>query len=222
VIKQHLKLDSKAFDEKLHAFLLKRFGHSADSLKEWRAATDAANKAAKAKDWPAAISEATKAIAAYPQYAGEGSAYEVLAAALIEKGDKIAARDALRGYAKNAGRKPEPLKKLAELEEVSGDKQAAAVALQRIIYIAPVGDEDLHKRLGGYYLDLKQPQRALPAFLAQLASKPVDPAGVYYNLARTYLALSRRPEAQDALFQALEVAPGFKPAQKLLLEMESK
>lgn len=222
VIREHLKMEPKAFDEKLNAFLQKRFGRASESLKEWRTSTEAANKALKAKDWPTAISEATKAIDAYPQYAGEGSAYQALATAQLEKGDKNAARNALRGYAANAGRLPEPLKKLAELEEASGDKQAAVTALQRIIYIAPVGDEDLHKRLGSYYLDLKQPQRALPAFLAQLASKPVDPAGVYYNLARTYLALSRRPEAQDALFQALEVAPGFKPAQKLLLELESK
>jgi hypothetical protein len=40
-------------------------------------------------------------------------------------------------------------------------------------------------------------------------------------LARSYVALSRRAEAQDALFQALELAPGFKPAQKLLLDLES-
>ena len=79
-----------------------------------------------------------------------------------------------------------------------------------------------HKKLGEYYLDLKQPQRALPAFLAQLASKPVDPAGAYYNLARTYVALSRRTEAQEALFQSLEAAPGYKPAQKLLLDLENQ
>ena len=97
----------------------------------------------------------------------------------------------------------------------------AAAALKRLIYISPIGDEDLHRKLGELYLDLKKPERALPAFQAQLASKPVDPAGAYYNLARSYVALSRPREAQDALFQALEIAPGFKPAQKLLLDLEN-
>ena len=110
---------------------------------------------------------------------------------------------------------------MAKLEEENGDKAMAAAALQRLIYIAPVGDEDLHRKLGEYYLELKQPQRALPAFQAQLASKPVDPAGAYYNLAKTYVALSRPKDAQEALFQALELAPGFKPAQKLLLDLEN-
>jgi hypothetical protein len=40
-------------------------------------------------------------------------------------------------------------------------------------------------------------------------------------LARTFVALSRPKEAQEAIFQSLELAPGFKPAQKLLLDLEN-
>ncbi|MFN9297551.1 MAG: tetratricopeptide repeat protein [Acidobacteriota bacterium] len=221
VIEQHLKLSPKEFDAKLLDFIQSRYGKSADQLKEIRSALTGAAKALKDKDYDRAITEARRAIDGYPATALLATAYETLAESLLAKGDKEKARLALREYARASGREPDSLKRLAQLEEEGGDKAMAAAALQRLIYIAPVGDEDLHRKLGEYYLDLKQPDRALASFWAQLASKPVDPAGAYYNLARSYVALSRPKDAQDALFQALELAPGFKPAQKLLLELET-
>ncbi len=221
VIEMHLKLTPKEFDAKLLDFIQSRYGKPAENLKELRAAIEGANKAVAKKDWDTAIAEGKKATDGYPPTAVVSTAYEAMAKAYLAKNDKAKAREVLREYAKTSGRDPDTLKKLAELEAESGDKAMAAAALKRLIYIAPVGDEDLHRKLGEYYLDLKQPDRALPAFLAQLASKPVDPAGAYYNLARSYVALSRPKEAQDALFQSLELAPGFKPAQKLLLELEN-
>ncbi|MCX6613439.1 MAG: tetratricopeptide repeat protein [Acidobacteria bacterium] len=221
VIQLHLKLTPKEFDEKLDAFMRERFGKVADNLKEIRAAMLAATKALAKKDWDTAIAEGLKATSGYPATAILSSGYEVLAKAYTAKGDKVKAREILRQYATASGRDPESLKQLAQLEEDNGDKAMAAAALKRLIYISPIGDEDLHRKLGTYYLDLKQPDRALAAFQAQLASKPVDPAGAYYNLARSFVALSRPKEAQEAIFQSLELAPGFKPAQKLLLDLEN-
>ncbi|WP_051670508.1 tetratricopeptide repeat protein [Bryobacter aggregatus] len=222
VIAEQLKLKPEEFDEKLYAFMNERYGKAASKMKEIREAMAAASKALTAKDYDTAIAEGKKATDGYPVTAMLPVGYELLSKAYLAKKDKAKAREVLREYAKAAGRNPETLKQLAQLEEEGGDKAMAAAALQRLMYISPVGDEDLHRKLGEYYLDLQQPQRALPAFQAQLASKPVDPAGAYYNLARSYLALSRRPEAKEALFQSLELAPSFKPAQKLLLELESR
>ena len=221
VIQLHLKLTPKEFDAKLDAFMRERFGKVADNLKEIRTAMLAATKALAKKDWDTAIAEGLKATSGYPVTAILSSGYEVLAKAYTAKGDKVKTREVLRQYATASGRDPESLKQLAQLEEDNGDKAMAAAALKRLIYISPIGDEDLHRKLGTYYLDLKQPDRALAAFQAQLASKPVDPAGAYYNLARTLVALSRPKEAQEAVFQSLELAPGFKPAQKLLLDLEN-
>lgn len=218
VLRRNLKLTPKEFDAKLDAYLNERWGKSAANLKDWKDAMRRADGAMKQKDYDAVITATKRARELFPEHV---ASYEALGKAYTEKAQKPEALEALREYAKRGGRAPWALKELAKLEEGAGDRKLAAAALQRVIYIAPVGDEDLHKKLGEYYLELKQPERALPAFQAQLASKPVDPAGTYYNLARSYLALSRRPEAQEALFEALELAPGFKPAQKLLLEMES-
>ncbi len=220
-ITEELKLTPEEFDTKVNAFMNERYGKAAESLKIMRDSIAASAKALEKKDFEAAAVEGTKAIAGLPPGAVLAYAYEAVAKAYLGSGKKNEAREQLRLYAKASGRNPETLKILAKLEEENGDKAMAAAALQRLIYISPVGDEDLHRKLGEYYLELKQPQRALPAFQAQLASKPVDPAGAYYNLAKTFVALSRPKEAQEALFQSLEVAPGFKPAQKLLLELEN-
>jgi tetratricopeptide (TPR) repeat protein len=219
VIRKHLKMEPKEFDQKLLDFINTRYGKAAERMGEWRTAMGEAAKAVKSKDWDAAILAAEKARQANPFHVSDGSAYEALGDAYLAKNNKEKAKEVLREYGKRGGRDPETLKKLAKLEDEAGDPAMAAQALQRLIYVSPVGDEDLHRKLGEYYLMLKQPQRALPAFRAQLASKPVDPAGAYYNLAKTLMALSKRQEAQDALFQSLEVAPGYKPAQKLLLEL---
>ncbi len=221
VIAEHLKLKPEEFDAKLMAFITERYGKAADNLKAIQTSLGAAGKALGKKEYDTVIAEAQKATSGYPATALQSQGYEFLGEAYLAKGDKAKAREMFREYAKTSGREPEALKKLAKLEEENGDKAMAAAALKRLIYIAPVGDEDLHRKLGEYYLDLKQPERALPAFQAQLASKPVDPAGAYYNLARSLVALSRPKEAQEALFQSLELAPGFKPAQKLLLELEN-
>jgi tetratricopeptide (TPR) repeat protein len=218
ILKKHLKLTPKEFDEKLDAYLKAKWLKSAERLADFKNAMNRGKAALDGKNWDATIAEVQKAREAFPEHV---ASYEALGKAYTEKGDMLKAREYLREYAKRGGRATWALKELAKVEEKQGDKAMAAEALQRLIYIAPVGDEELHKKLGEYYLELGKADRAMPAFLAQLASKPVDPAGAYYNLARSYLALSRRPDAQEALLQALELAPGFKPAQKLLLEMDS-
>ena len=55
-----------------------------------------------------------------------------------------------------------------------------------------------------------------------IASKPVDLAGAHYELARALAAAHRTDDARDEVVSALELAPGFKPAQKLLLELNVK
>ena len=80
----------------------------------------------------------------------------------------------------------------------------------------------MHTRLGSLWLDLKQPNKAVLEFSAAVASKPMDSAAAYFNLARAYRAAGKKDEARDNLLSALESAPGFKPAQKMLLELTDK
>jgi cellulose synthase operon protein C len=46
-----------------------------------------------------------------------------------------------------------------------------------------------------------------------------DVAGSHYNLARAFKAAGRKDQAREEAVLALEAAPNYKPAQKLLLEV---
>jgi tetratricopeptide (TPR) repeat protein len=149
------------------------------------------------------------------------NAYEFLAQAYLDKGDKKAARNVLQLYVDNGGRYPETIKKLAGLQEEAGDKQAAAATLDKINVIYPVNDEALHTRLGGLWFELGNYRGAIREYLAVIGHKPLDTAAAHFNAARAYHASGDGARAEDHLLEALESAPGFRPAQKLLLELKS-
>jgi tetratricopeptide (TPR) repeat protein len=157
----------------------------------------------------------------YPDYVEKHSVYEMLAAAYEAKGDKAAAMAQLAQYAQIGGRDPATLKRLAAWQEQAGQKQAAAATLARINFVYPL-DSDLHSRLGSLYLDLGKKNEAIREFQALVAGKPVDMAGAQYQLARAYAAAQRTEDARNAVVNALEVAPGYKDAQRLLLELDGK
>jgi hypothetical protein len=48
---------------------------------------------------------------------------------------------------------------------------------------------------------------------------PSDPAQSHYDLARALVAAARTDDARDEVLASLEAAPGFKPAQQLLLKL---
>jgi tetratricopeptide (TPR) repeat protein len=52
-----------------------------------------------------------------------------------------------------------------------------------------------------------------------VALKPLDVAGSHYNLAKAYNAEGRKDKAREEALTALEAAPDYRPAQKLLLEV---
>jgi tetratricopeptide (TPR) repeat protein len=154
----------------------------------------------------------------YPEYIEAGSAYEFLAGAYVAKGDKAAAAGELDRYMRAGGRSPELLKKLAALLEEAGRGADAAAVLDRLNYIDPM-DPDLHRRLGDLWLAQGKTGGAIREYRAVIARSPMDPAAAHYNLARAYRAANRAGEARDELLIALEAAPGYRPAQKMLLEL---
>jgi len=96
----------------------------------------------------------------------------------------------------------------------------AASTLERVNYIYPVKDEDLHRRLGDLLYAQKRYDGAIREYGARVASNPADKAGAEFNLAQAYFAAGQRDKAEETVLAALEVAPGYRPAQKLLLELQ--
>jgi tetratricopeptide (TPR) repeat protein len=156
----------------------------------------------------------------YPDYVYPANAYEVLAQAHLAKGDKQAAAAVLTAYRNAGGRNPDSLRQLAALQEEFGNRKEAAETLERINYIFPVLDEALHRRLGDLWFDQKNYAAAIREYSAVAALNPLDRASAQYNLARAYLAAGQRERAAEHVLASLEAAPGFRPAQRLLLELE--
>jgi tetratricopeptide (TPR) repeat protein len=221
VIRAALGMEPEAFDREFLAWVEAEAGPAVSKLDEWRKTMLAIATARRAKDNGAVIEKGNAAIAMYPEFVEGGSAYEEVADAYESKGDKTSARKTLEAYSKLGGKNPATLKKLARWQEEMGDKAAAAATLERINFVYPVKDEELHRKLGELSLALSRPRIAVREFEAVVAGQPLDAASAHYNLARAYQQSGQTAKAEEQVLLALEAAPGYRPAQKMLLELDA-
>ncbi len=220
VVKEVLGMEPEDFDKQFMEWLNKDVGATVANFDEWVKDLKAVAQAAKEKQYDQVIEQGEKVRQLYPDYVYTANAYEFLTEAYLAKGNKPSAKEVLTDYEKRGGRNPEALKKLASLEEESGDKVAAAATLDRINYFYPVNDEELHRHLGTVWFDQKNYAGALREFAAVVALHPLDQADAQYNLARAYLAEGERDKAEEHILASLEAAPSFRPAQQMLLQIE--
>jgi tetratricopeptide (TPR) repeat protein len=68
-------------------------------------------------------------------------------------------------------------------------------------------------------MSANRPREALVEYQAFLAMNPQDLAEAHYRLAQTYVRLEDRPKGREHLLYALEIAPHYREAQQLLLEV---
>jgi cellulose synthase operon protein C len=219
VIQADLGVSPGTFDKQYLEWINQRYGKMATSFDEWRKALESVAKASKLKQNDVVIQQGNTVIGMYPEYIGDANAYEFAAVANLIKGDQKAATAVLTEYQSMGGEDPGMLKNLASLEEELGQKKDAAATLDRINYIYPV-DEDLHRHLGDLWFEQANYAGAIREYNAVVALNPADKAGAQFNLARAYYASGQRDKAKESVLAALEAAPGYRPAQKLLLEIE--
>lgn len=219
-IQADLHVTPDEFDKQYAAWLDKRVGGTVANFDAWRGklkALVALSAAAKPDD---VIAAAQAAITMYPEYVGDANAYEYLATAHEAKGETRGAADALTQYVTMGGQSPDALKKLSQYQTALGDTKAAAATLDRLNFIYPE-DEAMHRQLGGLWLAQGNAAGAVREYNAVLAMKPLDRAAAEYDAARAYLSAGDTARAEESVLASLEVAPGFKQAQTLLLEIES-
>ena len=220
VIRKELKIEPEEFDKRFLAFVEADTKHVVDNFDEWRKGVKEVSELAKNKDWDGVIKRGTAIRDLYPDYVEAASVYEFLATAYREKNNKPAAIAELEKYVKVGGRNPATIKSLAKDLEEAGNKKEAAAVLERLNYIYPM-DREQHQMLGSLWADSGNLTGAIQEFRAVIASNPLDPAQAHYDLARALNQNHQPAQARDELLTALETAPGFRPAQKLLLELSS-
>jgi tetratricopeptide (TPR) repeat protein len=218
VIQKELGMAPEQFDKHFLASLEAETKKTVDGFEDWRKHLMKVAEEAKAGKNDDVIRDAVPIRDIYPDYVEAGSVYQFLADAYLAKDNKPAAIAELERYAKAGGRSPDTLKQLATLLEEAGNRREAAEVLDRLNYIQPV-DEELHRRLGDLWLSLGNAEGAIREYRAVLAQAPTDPAASHFSLAKASRASNRPGEAKDELLLSLEAAPGFRPAQKMLLEL---
>ncbi len=220
-IQQDLGLSPQEFDNQYQAWIDKQYGAEAAHFDEWRTKLREIAAAKERHDYLTVLKELPTILQLYPQYVEDANAYELMASADKALGDSKAEATILTQYEHAGGQSPDALKQLATLQTAAGDNAAAIATLERIIYIYPVKDEDLHHRLGDLLYAQKDYDGAIREFNALAASNPVDKAGAQFELAQAYYAAGRKDKAQDSVLAALEIAPDYRPAQKLLLQIQA-
>ncbi len=219
-VTENLKLTPEEFDLAYLTWLNKQVGSEPADFDKWREGLKKLVALQKDEQNDALVKAAPEVLKLYPGYVGDASVYELQSVAMLALGDKKGAAEALASYKKMGGESPEMLTKLASLQEEAGDNKASADTLDRINYIYPE-NETLHRHLGELWLAQDNNSGAVREFKAVLALKPLDKASAQYALAKAYFAQGDKSKAEESVLAALETAPGFRPAQKLLVEIES-
>ena len=219
VIQENVGMSPEDFDKQFQDWLYKQDGAPATHFDEWHAKLKDLVEQSKNKNYDGVIKEGAEVIALYPDYVYDANAYEFVSEAQEAKGDKKAAAASLTSYEKLGGRDPGALKELASLEEGLGDPKEAAATLDRINYVDPV-DEGLHRHLGELWLAQQNYNGAIREFTSLLALHPLDKASAQYDLAQAYFDAGQKGKAQENVLLALEAAPDYRPAQKLLLQLQ--
>ena len=218
VIRKELKIEPEEFDKRFFAFVEADTKKQVDHFEQYSGGMKLISELAKSKAYDAIIKEGEKIQDWYPDYVEDNNLYEILAKAYLETNNKPAAMAELERYVKIGGRNPETIKKLAKMLVEAGRKKDAADVLARLNYIYPL-DNEAHQLLGSFWLEQGNASGAMREFRAVVAHNPIDPAEAHYDLARALNSNHQPDQAKDELFTALEAAPGYRPAQRLLLEL---
>jgi len=219
VIRQDLGMAPEDFDKQFLEWLDKDAGKTVASFDQWRTELKDLAQQARNKNYDEVLKEGEEVRRMYPDYVYPANPYEFMAQADLAKGDKAAAAAILTSYEKIGGHSPSALKQLDSLEEELGKPADAAATLDRVNYISP-NDEELHRKLGDLWFAQNNFPGAIREYNAVVGMNPLDKASAQFNLARAYFAAGQKDKAEDHVLASLEVAPDYRPAQKLLLQLK--
>jgi len=129
--------------------------------------------------------------------------------------------DQLERYVHGGRRNPASFVQLGKLLTDAGNGKEAAAILERLNYIYPL-DNDQHQMLGALWLDEGNAAGAIRNSARWWRTIRSTRPRRITELARAFYLDHQSAKAEDELVWALEAAPTYRPAQKLLLELNAK
>lgn len=200
-----------------------------DALQEWVEASPNNYWALKqygialmrAERWDEARGTLERLYALYPEDNSSGNALELLAVVHRRLEDTVAEREVLEKLARLDCDSMDVYRRLMELSAADDDWPAVAENARRMLSVnplLPVG----HEMLARASAQLEDPQEAVRPLAALAHMDPIDPADVHFRLAKALYQLGRRDQARREVLKALEEAPRYRAAQRLLLDLVVK
>ena len=157
----------------------------------------------------------------YDQFPGDtsaGNAANLMATAYRNLGDAEAEEKLLRHLAVIQPDAIEIYRRLMELDRAAENWQQLYEHAQRYLAVNPLLPEG-HEQLALSAAQLKQPEDVIAAQKALLQMDPADPAAAHYQLSLALRDIGKLPAAKRQVLMALEAAPRYREAQRLLLEL---
>ncbi|NQT11733.1 MAG: tetratricopeptide repeat protein, partial [Planctomycetes bacterium] len=170
------------------------------------------------KKWSEAKGPLEKLIELYPGNVDADNSYLLLAAVHRELGETEAEQSVLEKLVALDADAVEANLRLAELSETAEDWERLTAAAERLLAINPLIRAP-HRSLARAAGALDDRTTAISAYRALLRMDPVDPAEAHYRLARLLHREGELKAARRQTLQALEEAPRFRAAHRLLLEL---
>ena len=177
----------------------------------------------KAGEADAAMQAFERAAALVPIAHGANSPHAQMAQIAKEKNDRTRTIAELQALVAADFDNVEAARALASaMREAKIDDPARIRGVtERIVAIDPF-DNDAHATLGRLAMQRNAPEVAVREFRTALALNPVDLAVAYTDLAESYFKSGKTAEAKKQTLAALEIAPTYRRAQGLLLQLVEK
>ena len=168
-----------------------------------------------------AIPPLEKAAQLYPGYGEAGGPWVLLAAAYRELGDTKAERAMLEKHVALSAEAIEPRVRLMEIAAAQNDWKAVREQAEQVLGINPLVPTP-HRYVAKAAEATGDRPLAIEAQRTLLTLDPLDRADHHYQLARLLYAENKLPDARQEVVRALEEAPRFREAHRLLLEIVDK
>lgn len=168
--------------------------------------------------WRDAVDALDRLRELYPDEVGPENADVLLAAAHRKLDDPAAERAALEAFVDRDAGSASSLLRLMELDETDEDWEALAAHARRLLGVNPLIPAP-HRGLATAAERLGSLDEAIDAYRAVALLDETDPAGVHYRLAGLLRERGEPAEARREVLKALEEAPRFREAHRLLLEL---
>jgi tetratricopeptide (TPR) repeat protein len=217
-VQQSLGISVDVFDKQFKQYIDIEYGKLLKNLPGWQADRKTAFAALEKEDWQGAVDAAKRAVFAFPDYVEADSAYIALARGYSRLNDKDNEFRTLETFWQKGGYASRALLALGNDYIERNDTEHAFKVFKDVVWADPFSQE-LHSKLGDLYMTHKEAAKALREYLVLLSLNPPDQADANYKVATAYQAMNDKVKTMQYVMTALDVAPQYRPAQSLLLEL---